>query len=459
MNYSTIEKNKKWKDIEHEILEDCRRKPKKRKSVFWQYATAVITSLTVIGYGCIVSWTSPALPYLTSQKSQFTVTETQSSWIASLVNVGMILGYISNALMIDKIGRKRTILVLSIPQVIASVSIFLARNWIVLCISRVIIGIGYGGGLCATTTYLSEIGDKKSRGIFLSMIKLSLNAGIFFVMLLGAYLTYNTMNLVLMVLPLIFILTFSLMPDTSYWSKKKEETPCSRKDKEEKGNRVKNLFSVRSNRKALLIVCLIVATECLSGHAAIMAYTQEIFDYSPSLSAEYSTLVFGGMKLIGSFFCTHIIERVDRKVLFLGSGILATIAQGILGIFFFLKFNMQMNVSSASWVPLFGITMYEIVGNAGIGSMGFVYSGELFSPDTKGLGITFSYVIYDAIAFLVKLQYHAAVKVIGISGTFFLFSAFCATGTGIVLYIAPETRGKSLKEIQEIISSRKMVDQ
>ncbi|XP_033217065.1 uncharacterized protein LOC117172888 isoform X7 [Belonocnema kinseyi] len=93
MNYSTIEKNKKWKDIEHEILEDCRRKPKKRKSVFWQYATAVITSLTVIGYGCIVSWTSPALPYLTSQKSQFTVTETQSSWIASLPEIGLSCVY------------------------------------------------------------------------------------------------------------------------------------------------------------------------------------------------------------------------------------------------------------------------------------------------------------------------------------------------------------------------------
>ena len=406
-----------------------------------------------------MSWTSPALPHLTSEKSEFPVTETQGAWIASLVNVGMIFGYIINALIIDKIGRKKTLLVLSIPQITACISIVLARNWVVLYISRIIIGIGYGGGLCATNTYLGEIGSQNNRGIFLSLIKLSLNFGIFFVMFLGAYLTYNTMNLVLLSLPLIFIVSFPFMPDSFHFLERKGETLYNWNDNEKNESRLKNLFCVTKNRKALIIVCLIFATENLSGHGAVMAYTQEIFDYSPSsISAEYATLIFGGAKIIATLFSTQIIERVDRKVLFLGSGILATMAQLISAIFFLMKFNFKVDVSSVSWVPIFAITTYEFVGNIGIGSMGFVYSGELFSPDVRGLGTTFTYIVFDGISFLVKLQFYAVVHTIGISGTFFLFSALCIIGTGIVFYIAPETRGKSLEEIQKILETRKKID-
>ena len=429
----------------------------------------------------------------------------------------MILGYILNGLIIDKIGRKKTLLLLSIPQISACISIFLARNWIVLCISRIIIGIGYGGGLCATNTYLSEIGNQNNRGIFLALIKLSLNVGMLFVLLLGAYFTYNQMNFILIFLPLIFIVSFSFMPDSSHFlererkrlastlgeeevkksiefemklMKKKEEVilmnregemkksvknkdedmrlmenrmeeidiKSNTKEIEKKKNegRLQKLFTNKNDQKALIIVSLIFGTEVLSGHPAVMSFTQEIFDYSEySLPAEYATLVLASMKIIFSFFSTQIVERVDRKMLFLGCGILATIAQGTVGIFFFLKYNMKMNVSSFSSIPLVGITIYEVVSNTGIGSMGFVYSGELFSPEVKGVGITLTNTVYDSVAFLVKLQFRVILGAVGISGTFFLFAISCAIGTGIVFQMAPETRGKSLEEIQEFMNFQK----
>ena len=143
----------------------------------------------------------------------------------------------------------------------------------------------------------------------------------------------------------------------------------------------------------------------------------------------------------------QIIERVDRKTLFLGSGILAIISQGIVGIFFLMKLNLKMDVSSISWIPLFGIAFYQI------GSMTFVYSGRLFSLEVKGIGITLTNVAYDLVALFIKMQFQFAVNNFGIAFTFFSFVFCCAIGTGIVFYLAPETRGKSLKEIREIMDS------
>ena len=152
---------------------------------------------------------------MTSSESQFSVSAIQGAWIASLSGCGTIIGYLLNTILIDRLGRKRTLLLLAMPQILSWILIYLGRNWIILCLARVIGGIGYGGGLCATAVCLAEIGNQNSRGVFLSLIKLSLKIGIFITMFLGAFLSYNTMNLVLLGIPIIFIVSFSYIPDNN----------------------------------------------------------------------------------------------------------------------------------------------------------------------------------------------------------------------------------------------------
>ncbi|XP_033217070.1 facilitated trehalose transporter Tret1-like [Belonocnema kinseyi] len=340
--------------------------------------------------------------------------------------------------------------------------------------------------MCAATSYLADVGDKNTRGIFLVIVKLSLNIGVFIVMLLGACVTYNQMNLILLLLPLIFIFIFPFMPDSTNLKKggesslfsakkekerKEEETLLKNEENQETlgmkiveepitniGIRLRNLFTRKNNQRAFIIISLIFITEALSGHAAVMAFTEEILDCSEySLSAEYASLVVAAMKIIASLLSTQIIERIDRKILFLSSGILAIISQAIVGIFFWVKFHIKMDVSSMNWIPLFAITVYEMVGNTGIGSMGLVYSGELFSPDVKGIGITLTNISFELAAFFVKLQFRAVVSNYGIASAFFSFAISCAVGTVTVFYLAPETKNKSLKEIQKIMVSESTV--
>ena len=448
-----------------------------------------------------MSWSSPAIPHLISNKSEFPVTINQSSWIASLSSIGMLIGYILNPLIINFLSAKNTLLLLSVPHIISWILIIFGRNYIILYIARIIGGIGCGAGLCATTIYLSGIGDKNTRGSFLVIVKLSINFGIFFAALIGAYLPYNEMNFAHLSIPLIFILTFSFMPDSSDFARSRQYDEIEKIDEEMENlskiqkllepdfnpkleseleleselnpkiqnvrskseetfskliNSWRKLFTIRSNRKSLAIILTIAATEIFSGYISVLTYTQQIFAYSGySLAPEEATLVLAALKIISSIACTQIVDKIKKRTLILMSGLSAAFFQGLVGFFFYLKFCTEFDVSFINWLPLLGITMYGIVLTIGISPLYYVFQGELFPNDVKSSGVTFVNIIYEIVSFLVKLKFYVLIDAVGIHMTFGIFAILCFFGTFIGFYIIPETKGKSLEEIQAILSSEK----
>lgn len=73
-------------------------------------------------YGTSVGWTSPFLPVLLSDDSPLpsgSITSEEASWIGSLLCLGAIVGTISVGFLADLIGRKKTALLLAIPQTVS----------------------------------------------------------------------------------------------------------------------------------------------------------------------------------------------------------------------------------------------------------------------------------------------------------------------------------------------------
>lgn len=491
----------------------------------------------------IISWTSPALPHLLSTESTFPVTEMQGSWVASLLSFGIIIGYILNPFLIDTIGSKRTLLFLAVPQIISCLLIYFGQNWIVLCVARIIGGIGYGGGLCSTAIYVSQIGDENNRGFFLTFVKMFFNIGVFVTMIFGAFLQYNIMNLAILGIPLFFVITFFFMPNTDQFCEKGEyvqekltdndnnegqidafkihncfgenlkdsniaknlndiqnsaensksiknitngdknkeiphhvllnandilkisinnennenTNPNSKnkiKSKSQKNNWYK-LFVQKNNRRALIIIVSASLTEILSGHMAIVSFAQQIFEYSSGfLRAEYAALILSGLKIGASFFSTLVVEKFERRHIFLITGLLASLSQASVGVFFFFKLYMNMDVSSITWLPLVGVSAYEVVGSIGMSSLYYVYQGELFANEIKGQGVTCTNITYEIITFLVKLNFQLIIDAVGIYSVFWAFSCCCAIGSCVTYWITPETKGKSRREIQKLLGDK-----
>lgn len=445
-------------------------------------------SFTSIGCGTSLSWTSPALPYLKTNNSKIPISEFEGSWIASTLDIGGVIGNLINPLFSPFMGRKYCLAISTLIQIISWLMIIFAYNVKILYASRFINGLANSIAINFAMMYIGEIAEKNIRGILLLILRISLQSGSLIVLIFGAYLPYNIMNLSVLLMPLLYIITFAFIPESPYYlllhDKMKEAqnsliqlngtNNCEIIDneiyrinsmvknaKETKTLALWDLFYLKGNRKGFFLLILLHSTKTLSGRYAIAAYTQEIFSYSGfSLAPELSAILYTIVTLLMLLIVSQFIERIGRRKIVLYSSIFSSIGLIIVGLFFFIKFSLNFDVNSITWLPLFGLIFYNIASTLGVGSLTYVITGEIFSLYIKVTAITCSAIIADIMIFFVKLSFQWMNNIIGIYTTFWIYSICCFSG-GIIFFIfSPETKGKTLEEIQDILhlSNKKNID-
>ena len=433
-----------------------------------------------MGCGIADSWTSPALPFLQSSDSDFRVTVDESSWIASLFNAGAIIGYIIYPFFIDRLGRKYALLILFIPQLTSLVLIYVARSVVLLYIARFISGMGYCAGEIVGYIYIAEIADKKIRGSLILLEAISYSTGGLIVVTMGAFVSYNNMNLISLSVPLLFITIFPFLPESPYFCLKnnREEDAIkilSRlrgvkdlKALEPEINRMKEaiiegeiskkfamrkLFENKRHRKALLIVALVKASTAFSGYLAVSSYSQEILSYSGfSLAPEYGTIILTAATLIFIIPTAPLVDYVGRRWLTLSSAIICSLSLGVVGLFFFLKYYLEINDHrSISWMPLVALMVFKISIMAGIYSTSNVLASELFPVEVKSSAFALISIAREILLFLVNLGFEWSIHMFGIYSVFWFYALSCFLLSYLCFIIMPETKGKNLEEIQKML--------
>lgn len=170
-----------------------------------------------VGVGTALAWTSPVLPQLEQEDSWLVVSKTQGSWVSSLLALGAILGAIPSGPMADKLGRKRSLLLLATPFLLSWAIIILAYQLWLLMIARFIIGIGVGASCVLIPTYVSEIAEISARGTLGAMFQLFLTVGILFAFILGSTMSYTGFAIVCALVEVGFLATFVWMPESPIW--------------------------------------------------------------------------------------------------------------------------------------------------------------------------------------------------------------------------------------------------
>lgn len=286
-----------------------------------------------------------------------------------------------------------------------------------------------------------------------------------------------------MSLPVVFIITFLFMPETPYYYLLKNRDQEATKsllrlrrlknsenvkqdidlmknamDQNERSilKALSELLCTRSNRRGLWILLGLKFTQQLSGHMAIVGYTQEIFEHSGSaLAADKAVVLLGIAQLVAAIIGASLIDKVGRRLLIIVSGCSASISLVFVGIFFYLKYAVEHDVSSITWLPIAATIMYEVTVALGIGTIPYVILGEIFPTNIKGSAVSLGMVIGSGLAAIVSFAFQPLNKLAGIYFSFWLFAACCLGGTFWVYLITPETKGKTLEEIQELLNPRK----
>ena len=167
-----------------------------------------------------------------------------------------------------------------------------------------------------------------------------------------------------------------------------------------------------------------------------------------SLEPSTCAIIVGVIQVVATFVSTLVVDRLGRRILLLISDSVMAICSLLLGIFFYLKDEKHDDTSSYGWLPLLSVCVFITVFSLGFGPIPWMMIGELFPPQIKGIASSLSCLLNWFLAFIVTKLYQDLSIAVGSYTTFWIFAGISAVGTVMVFFFLPETKGKSMDEIQ-----------
>jgi MFS family permease len=166
-----------------------------------------------------------------------------------------------------------------------------------------------------------------------------------------------------------------------------------------------------------------------------------------------ATAILGFIQLLAIISSTFFVDRYGRKILMILSNI--TMIIGLIGMGVYFYFKNTSSVSGFEFLTLVFLCIFLIGFSFGVGSVTFVLVGELFSLNAKKVVSPLAQGISFLMSFVVATFFPSIADAIGIQYTFFIFAAFCFMSTIYLIIFLPETKGKSLYEIQKLLTNEK----
>ncbi|XP_018058225.1 PREDICTED: facilitated trehalose transporter Tret1-like [Atta colombica] len=445
----------------------------------FQFLVTLCAALGGMQAGITLGWTSPILPYLTSAESFLPeLSEDQISWITSLLALGAIMGAVPTGKIADRIGRKWAIFLTAVPFTIGWLTLLTIRNINSIYVARFIGGIGAGATCVLVPVYTSEIAQPSIRGALGALFPLFFSLGIMFSYVAGAYCSYVIFNFACCAILMPFVLGVPFLPESPMWLVQKnrkiqaikvltilrgphydvtEEIAVLQHDvnrMENLSGGLKDLVGTKAGRRAAITCVGLMFFQQLCGIDAVLFYTVNIFQAANSTIDPFlATIIIGFTEVVMTIFVAIVIDRFGRKPLLIISGTMMTICLSVLGYYFKLK-DGGNDMSTFGWLPLTSLALFNIVFSIGFGSVPFTIISEIFPPETKGVASSLSIVVHWSLVFAVTKLFPTMECRMGQAVTFWTFSCFTAASAIFSYFVVPETKGKTLQEIQSKLKRR-----
>ncbi|XP_060531090.1 facilitated trehalose transporter Tret1-like [Cylas formicarius] len=449
-----------------------------RNEYFFQYFATIAGAFSVISSGINLGWTSPFLPKLQANSSTIPTTTDQGSWCAIAPLLGAPPGAVLAAIVVDKIGRKMTTLLMA-PLVSACfVGIAFSSSIWEITILRFVIGSAEGALYTVLPMYVGEISDPKIRGFLTATIAIAAITGTLFINVLGSFTDIFVSSLVCALIPIIHAAAFVLVPESPYYhikqgnydaAKRSLQALRGRNDVDDemealskavvRQERCKtgflDLFTVSSNRKACFIFVIVCWTNKFSGKNPCMFYTETIFKEAGStIDATLSVIVYCGVELLAVTVTTFfVVDRFGKRLFLIVSTAGCAVSVLALSVYFFLKdYAQAFDTDFLFWVPITALVSYNVMFSMGL-SFGMVtVLSELFPTSVKAKALCIADTFSVLTGAIVSKFFQISVDETGTMAVpFFCFGLCSIAGLVFIVRYMPETKGKTLEEIQQLL--------
>ncbi|KAK3750850.1 hypothetical protein QZH41_007646 [Actinostola sp. cb2023] len=381
-----------------------------------------IAAFGPLSFGYALGYSSSALlDFEKESDAAVKFTESQGSWFSALITIGAILGGPLGGWMIEALGRKSGIMACGIPFEIGWLLICYAKNHLMLYFGRLICGIAV-----ETPVWLLAHNKRHDAVKALEWFK-------------GP--TIDTENECYAI--------ESAMDDNQHIT-------CSE-------------FCKPAILKPLFISLMVMFFQQFCGVNAVIFNCAAIFKDAGFENAKAVSIIVATVQFFGTGCACLIMDKAGRKLLLWTAALGMAISLVALGIYFYIYIpgdgkpteglihgiHHTVPASKISWLAILSLMLFNLAFSLAWGPVPWLLMSELFPLKARGIAASISTLFNWSMAFVVTKTYVNFETTLTVPGTYWLYGCVSFVAFLYVLFFLPETKGKSLEEIEMLFDKNK----
>jgi sugar porter (SP) family MFS transporter len=410
---------------------------------------------------------------------------TLQGWAMSSALIGCILGALISGVVADRFGRKIPLIISAALFTVAAFGTGYVDTFTPFIIYRIIGGLGIGLASTLSPMYIAEIAPSKYRGRFVAINQLTIVIGILAAQIANYFIaetipSSSTPEMILnswngqigwrwmfwagLIPALAFFILMFLIPESPRFLATVGNDILSHKvlskigGKDYADSELNNIrltlnenndekitmadFNSKKVKPIIIIGIVLAVFQQWCGINIIFNYADEIFTAAGYSVGDmlFNIVITGSVNLIFTFVAMRTVDSWGRKKLMLFGSVGLAVVYAILGGAYYFNFT--------GWPVLLLVIVAISIYSMSLAPITWVVLSEIFPNRLRGIAMSIATFSLWIACFILTFTFPILNDLMGASGTFWVYSIICVLGYFFIQSKLPETKGKSLEEIE-----------
>ena len=413
---------------------------------------------------------------------QWKLTAGEAEFATASVLIGAVLGAIAGGALGDRLGRRRSIIGATVLFLAGTVIVSVATGMGNFTVGRLLIGAAIGVASFMVPLYISELAPASLRGGMVSLNQLAVTIGILVSYGVNYVFSFtenwHAMFAVGALPGLVLLIGMYLLPESHRWLvsvHRKEDaakvlkktrarqdvagevTEIEEEIKAETGGRLSDLLAPALRIPVIIGIGLAIMQQA-TGVNTVVYYAPAIFKAAGLESATASIAATAGLGIVNvvmTIVAIYLLDRAGRKPLLLWSVAGMTVALVLLGAGFALRADEAGAGGALGRITAISLMIYIAFFAIGLGPVFWLLIAEIYPMKMRAVAMSAATVANWAANYVVAASFLTMAQALGKAGVFWFYAIMGLITFSFVRRLVPETKGKTLEEVQGIFAARR----